>query len=271
MPDRNRLRVAFLAIVLAAVLGAYAPAVVAESTSKPKSQRILECLATNVPDQGGAATVTITSRSGAGVVTRYRWRLYWREGNDDQRAAVIRVTAPMDVAGSAYLVRQTTSGREVYLYTPSLDAVRRVRSNRTGSRRVFGTDVALRDIFGVARTLANGTLSYMGEKNVNGLMLNKMLALPPPSSNSPYSRIALFIGQGPCVLRRLVFKGNDGLSKRYTAAPESLRQTQSGLSYMAEWTLRDQNSGNTTEIRIDQFSASPNFSAGQFKPQSFYR
>lgn len=269
MHSQVRSRAVLLAGVLLVGLCAHAPAALADRNAKPKSQQILECLAGNFPSQGGKAIVTLNARGSAGGVTRYRWQLYW-SGRGDQRAVVIQVTAPMDVAGSAYLLRQTNNGRELYLYSPAIDAVRRIQGDASGSQKVFGTDVALRDLVGVGQTLANGTLSYMGEETLDGKPVDKMLALPPPDAHMPYSRIALYIGQGPCVLRRLEFSRDGAVSKVYTAVPGSLQQTASGLQYLSEWTLHNPDSGESTHIRINELQSSPNFSSGTFGPDSFY-
>lgn len=258
----------FIAAIGAGLLGLATTA--SARPQVPKSQQILKCLAANVPDHGGIATLAITSRSATGTTTRYRWRLYWRS-REGQRAAVIRVIAPAAVAGSAYLVRDTENGRAVYLYSPAVGAVRRIRVGQGGSREIFGTEIALRDVLGVARILANGTLSYMGEKNLHGRTMDWMLALPPPDSNSPYSRVSMVIGHDPCVIWRVAFSKNGTRSKVYTAAPQSLRQTPSGLWYPAKWTLRTGDGEPATTIRITELATSPDFASGRFQPDSFYQ
>lgn len=259
-------------IVLIAILGAGFLGLASTASAQkkvPKSEQVLKCLAANIPDQAGAATITITSHGSAGT-TRYRWRLYWRS-HDDKRAAVIQVIAPAAVAGSAYLVRQTESGREIYLYTPAVDAVRQIQSDSGGTRRIFGTHIALRDVLGVGEILANGSLAYMGEKRVHGQTTDRMLALPPPGAESPYARISVLIGQSPCVLWKLQLSSNKTDTKTYMAAPESLRQTQSGMWYPAKWTLRTSGNGTTATIRITDLKTSPDFAPGRFQPDSFYQ
>lgn len=269
MPVPRRTLTATMTAIFAAGVVCVAATTVAQSRV-PKSQKVLECLAQNIPDHGGIATLAITSHGSSGATSRYRWRVYWRSRNG-RRAAVIRVTAPPAVAGSAYLVRQTDKRRKLYWYTPAIGTVRRIRSDAGGSRRLFGTDVTLREVLSIGRILAHGTLTYMGEEKINGRTVDHMLALPPPGPETPYSRISVFIGQDPCVIWRLEFSQGNGASKVYTAVPGSLKQTPSGLWYPARWTLGTSQNQKATTIRVTNLETVSEIVPGRFQPQSFYR
>lgn len=254
----------FVTVPISLVAWGLVAAGVAHGADKPMSQVVLECLASNMPEQAAMGPVTVTQRTATGATTRYQWYVYWRVRND-QRAVVIRVTAPMDVAGTAYLVQQTEHGRVVYLKTPAIDGVRRLETGSGDSHTLFGTDVAVDDLLGVARILSEGSLSYMGEANLQGRAVYKMVALPPPDAQTPYSRITAYIGQDPCVIWRMEFSRGGQVQKVYTAEPASLRQTPSGIWYAAEWTVRDVDDNTTTRIQIADLDTTPGFADGRFE------
>lgn len=238
--------------------------------NKTKSQVVLECLAGNIPELAAMGPVTVTRRAGASSAARYQWRVYWR-GKNAKRAVVVQVTAPVEVAGTAYLLRDTEQGREVYLKSPAIDGVRRLKVGSGGGHKLLGTDIAIGDVLGVGTALREGTLTYMGEESIQGRTVDRMVALPPPDSDSSYSRITAYISAEPCVVWRMEFSRDGKVQKVYSAKPESLRQTSSGVWYPAEWTLRDVRDNTATRMKIDDLDTSPEFAAGRFDPQSFYR
>lgn len=265
----SKIRGLAFAVVATALMAGPGFVTAADRQDKPRSQVVLECLRGNIPERAAMGPVTVTRRNAAGDAKQYKWRVDWRMRNS-QREVTIRVTAPDEVAGSAYLLRGTGEDRDVHLKSPAVEGVRRLKSGSGGGHKILGTDIAIQDVLGVGSALQDGTLTYMGEESVQGRTVSRMVALPPPGSDSSYSRITAYIGQDPCVIWRLELSSEGTLQKVYSAEPDSLRQTPSGVWYTAQWTLRDVRDDTSTTLRIDDLDTTPGFAKGRFETQSFY-
>src|SRR5690606_9921417 len=115
-----------------------------------------------------------TDRTGG--TRELRGRLYGVREAELLRA-MIKISAPSDLAGAAYLLREKEGGDEKYMYVPSLNKVRRI-TGAAADGSLWGTDFSYSDLRQLNNAFAAGEGTLTGEGRLDDRAVYHVLLKP---------------------------------------------------------------------------------------------
>jgi hypothetical protein len=197
-----------LALVVIAALppGLTAPA--ASEEAGAGVQEVRECVERNAPHsvRGEGALERIDAQ---GDMKRYEASFFWKRDEQDRSRFLVRIEAPPDERGSAFLLLQREGGEDLFSYLPELGKVRRITS-RTLSGSLFGTDFSYEDVLLVQSAASRAGVERLPDAEVQGRPVHVLAAKPPPDSGSAYQRTVARIDRETCVLLEADLYGQAG-------------------------------------------------------------
>jgi len=128
----------------------------------------------------------------AGGQKRQREYISMRLDSEADRRVIIRFTAPADIAGTGFLVREIKSSGETeqHLYLPALKRVRRIVASQQG-RKFVNSDFTYEDMH--RHPLSAWTYTLAEEVTVLGRACYQLISTPLPTTVSQYSSIISLI------------------------------------------------------------------------------
>lgn len=198
----------------------------------------------------GRDSVTAGRMTLKGKSSRERVRetvTYRREDESDASRALVRFTAPANIADTGLLVHNHTDGNtDQWLYLPAAKQVRRVSSDNRGGSFVQ-SDLYFEDL--QERRPDEDVHTYLGLDDSSGQPLHKLESVPRDAANSAYSRRVSWVHPPTLIPVRIDFyEGGDAPSKRLEVL--SIENVQGYWTVMASrmTTLR---SGHETLMEVD--------------------
>lgn len=241
-------------------------AAVSAQAPEPPAQALLDCMRDNMPESLRIQEVKLTTIDRDGGEREMRGRMYGTR-EDGRVQVMIRIEAPSDLAGAAYLIREAGNRDDMYLYLPVINKVRRIRGS-SADGKLFGTDLSYSDIKQVqnAYSAAEATL---GETSTHGGREVRALSLKPSDADSLYQRLEMKIDAETCVALSVDFITADGPRKTLRVDPAHLKQ--SGRYWYAEQVhVHDLLDGTRTRLTVTDVRSDADVSARYFNPRMFY-
>jgi outer membrane lipoprotein-sorting protein len=125
-----------------------------------------------------------------GKITDKQWT-FQRLGAHGQSKAVLRFTAPREVAGVALLiVNHPDRASDQWMWTPAIERDRRI-AFQDRSTRFFGTDFSFEDL--EERDVDQYDYSLEGDDTVDNVMAWKIRATPKKSRSSQYTHSIVWV------------------------------------------------------------------------------
>lgn len=240
-----------------------APAVQAKTM-----EEVNACMRANVPKSLQIKEFELTATDRSGGIRELRGRLYGVREEADKLRAMMKISAPSDMAGAAYLLREKEGGDEKYIYVPALNKVRRV-TGADAEGTLWGTDISYSDLRQLNNAFSAGHSTLEGEGDLAGRKTYIVRLKPDAASGSRFSEVKVWVDQQTCVGLRADFTEGTTVRKRFDVDPKSLRQAQN-MWYAGEALMTDLGGGTKTRIRIVGLSSDVNLSARYFNPSTFY-
>jgi hypothetical protein len=240
----------------------------AAAAGDPALDEIQRCMRANIPQTVRIQTIEIISADRLGGERRLKGKLYGTREKDRARV-MMRIEAPADLAGAAYLVRETETGDETYLYLPAVQKVRRISGAQLDGQ-LWGTDLSYNDLkqlqnaFSGAQAALDSKLEPYEGRAVKGVTF-----MPRAEDGSRYRSIRAVVDDKTCVALKVEFVEPSGVRKVLTVAPADLRQT-AGHWYSKQATMTDVRGGTHTRVVVTGVSAGDKLAGRYFSPQSFY-
>lgn len=251
------------------LIGFAALALLTVSTVEAKTiEEVNACMRANVPKSLQIKEFELTATDRAGGIRELRGRLYGVREEDDKLRAMMKISAPSDMAGAAYLLREKESGDEKYIYVPALNKVRRV-TGADAEGTLWGTDISYSDLRQLNNAFSAGKSTLEGEGDLAGRKVYVVNLKPDTASGSRFSEVKVWVDQKTCVGLRADFTEGTTVRKRFDVDPKSLRQAQN-MWYAGEALMSDLGAGTKTRIKIVGLSSDVNLSARYFNPSTFY-
>ena len=123
-------------------------------------------------------------RDGTGQEQTIEAELFWKRGDDGRSRVLVRVAAPPDLRGSAFLYVERDGGKsDLFSYLPELGKVRRI-TGRTVSGSLFGTDFSYEDIARLQSLGEQVKVEKLADAEVAGRATWVLTAPIPPESGS---------------------------------------------------------------------------------------
>lgn len=260
-----------IAVPIALML-ALAFAAPSQAAPSAEFQKIYGCMRANVPDTLHAQEIEFDSTDRTGGTRVLRGKLLAKRENGLSRF-VIHITAPANVAGAAYLLRERVGNPEddMYVYLPGVGRVRHI-TGAFANGSLLGTDFSYAD----AKLIQNSFVGAEGKLEAPAEIEKRpvnVLTLAPNKkvSNPAYSLVRLWLDQKTCVpLKANFYQGSEQARKVLMASPDAL--TQSGKYwYLSEVEMRDLKEGTHTVMKFGTIESDVKASAAMFDPNSFFQ
>lgn len=239
-----------------------------------EAQKVLDCMHANVPATLRVQDIELTTTDRADGARMLRGRLYaLREQKDgvNHVSAMLRVYAPDNLAGSAFLMREATklSNQGMYVYLPSVRRVRRVTGDFADGA-LLGTDFSYQDFKQLQNGFQNLNTMLEAPELIEQRPVYVLSSTPLPGSPSSYSRIRTWVDQKTCVPLKADFYQNQALRKQLVIPAAALKQSNN-YWYPSEVSIRDVKAGTGSQLRVLGVESGSRISRGTFDPGLFYR
>lgn len=228
---------------------------------------VLSCMRANIPRSVQIKEVELTAVDRVGSTRVLRGRLYGQR-EDQQLRTSLKIEAPPDLAGAAYLLREKADGDEMYMYVPALQRVRRITGTGTDGA-LWGTDLSYGDIKQINNAFSAGGGAVEGEGELDGRAVHVLTLTPDPAESSRYAGMKVWVDRQTCVSLRADFYEGGSVRKRWSVDPTSL--TRAGEHwYAGKATMSDLVEGTKTSLRVLGLRSDVDLAGRYFNPQTFY-
>lgn len=242
----------------------------AEETTKS----IVECMRTRVPPFLTIGQLELTNYDRVGGSRTLRGRMYSSKEaagpHGSMMHATMRMDAPAEFKGAAYLVRETDDYLRdgMFVYLPGVKRVRRV-TGTFADASLMGTNFSYFDF----KQLQNAFVDLLAEslvtEHVNGRPAYVLTARAVPGTETRYTKAKVWVDQQACVAVRAEFWENKKVAKELSSPAGSLRQSGE-LWYVNEIEMRDPGAGTRTVLKVGKLDAVKAPEKRYFDPNTFH-
>jgi Outer membrane lipoprotein-sorting protein len=227
-------------LVCAVLYGATLPA----HADDPEARALVTRMRDSVPTEPMVAKATL---KGSGGWVRELTMSHKQIGDD--RATLLEVTAPGDVAGSRYLfLERTEGGDRQFMYLPKLTA--RVIEVMDAARHepFLGSDFYVSDL--MAPDVSAFTYAFVGDEEILGYQCRLVEATAMPDAGVPYPKMIMAIDPDDLVVTRIQsFDAAGKLSKVWTL--EKL-ETVEGQKTPIEQRMKNVQAESESTLTLDE-------------------
>lgn len=250
----------YLSILLCGPLLAYA--------AEPSLDEITACMRGNIPQTVRIQQIEITSWDRGGGERRMKGKLFGTREKERARV-MMRIEAPADLAGAAFLVRETEKSDETFLYLPAVQKVRRIMGGQMDGQ-LWGTDVSYNDLKQLQNAFAGSEVTLeAAPAPYEGRPVHALSFTPRAEDGSRYTGVRTLVDRKTCVALKVDFVEPSGVRKVLTVAPADLKQSKDHW-YAARAEISDLKNGTRTRVVVTGVSSGDKLAGRYFSPQSFY-
>jgi outer membrane lipoprotein-sorting protein len=249
---------------IAAALVLTAQAAVA---ADPASEKILDCMRTNIPESVRIQEFELTSIDRSGGQRQMRGRVYAKRDGDFARVT-LKIESPSDLAGSAYLIREGKDSDEIYLYLPAMRKVRRI-NGPSQDGKLWGTDLSFNDIKQMQNAFRGGNPKVEPAESLDGRLAHVLSLEPRPGETARYTRVRAWVDQKTCVALKVEFADAGGVHKRILSSAKDLRQAGK-IWYVGDVEMSDLKDATRTRLQVKDVTAPEKLADRLFTATTFY-
>ena len=200
----------------------------------------------------GSATVSLLIEDRVGA-KRTRSMVVKAKDFDKGARTVMKLTAPKEVKGQAFLFAENASGEDdVWMFLPAFKVTRRIEgSQKKGS--FMGTHFTFADL--ESRDLESGEHKRLDDEKIGKTEVFVIESTPTSAADSDYGRVVAYVRKSDFMMVKMRFYGSDKETETKTLFVEKFGETKKGEKYIKQMTLRSKKGGFTT-ISIDSVDAS---------------
>jgi hypothetical protein len=254
----------------AVVAGAALALAALPSAADEALQKVLDCMAANVPPTLHVEPMELESTDRGGGSRTLKGRLYAMRDKDGLVRANLHIDAPDYLAGAAYLLRQGKPGTEdeMYVFLPSVNRVRRVVGD-AGYDSLLGTDFSYVDLKQMQSAFGGAAATLEAPQALEQRPAYVLSFKSQPGTPSPYSLVRMWVDQKTCVAVKADFYQNDTVSKQLSAPAAALRQS-GRYWYLGQAQMRDLQKGTSSQLRVLGVDSTDELPTRLFEPRLFY-
>lgn len=200
--------------------GLMAPTAGAQQDASPATlESIQRCVADNAPARTMRQRIELRTEDRMGDGRRYDVKGEWKKGDNGLSMLLMRVSAPADLRGSAFLmIEREDREPDLFSYLPELEKVRRV-TMRSAAGSLFGSDFSYEDMQRLQNVAGSSNAKLLGEAEQEGRASWQVETRPEAEAGSAYSRIVAWVDQERCVPLRVEFYERDDAPVKVLTAP----------------------------------------------------
>ena len=234
-------------------------------------QEISNCVTANAPARTMRQRVDLESTDRAGDGRRYDMTIEWKKGDDGQAKTLMRLTAPPDLRGSAFLMIERENRQpDLFSYLPELERVRRL-TVRAAAGSLFGSDFSYEDMRRLQNFADPARSTLLGSEDAQGRPVWRIETKPAPEDASAYVKIVSLIDRERCVpLRSELYKRDGELTKLITVPPS--RVVREGKRWVPmEITIEDKGAGTRSALIVKDVEIDIDIPDKRFTQQALRR
>lgn len=176
-----------------------------------------ECVARNLPSSG-RQELRVERSDRAGNTRALDAIAFWKQDAEGNRRMLVRIEAPPDERGAAFLLLAGARGNDLWTYLPDLRAVRRI-TGRAVSGSFFASDFTYEDVVELQAEARRARIERLADAELEGRRVAVLAGVPAPDSGSSYRRVVTSIDLETCVvLRAELYGAGDALVKELRVA-----------------------------------------------------
>lgn len=239
----------------------------APSVATSQATPIVECMRANIPPVVQIREIELAARDRAGGERLLRGRLYVT--NEKLRfRAMLKIAAPPDLAGAAYLMREGETTDEIYVYVPALNKVRRVTGGNMDGP-LWGTDLSYSDIRQIQNSFSDSNAKLEGRGELEKQPVHILSFTPRAGETSRYSLIRAWVDTKSCIALKTEFYEGSTVRKRVTGAARDLKQAGTHW-FLTNLLVMDLKEGTQTQLRVNGVNVVKDLADRYFTPATFY-
>lgn len=248
--------------------------ILAPAHARNPAGELLGCMRANIPPSVQVQRLELASTNNIGDTRTLHGRLSAmrepRAGGPGLLRAVLRVDAPPNLAGAAYLVRETEDYLRdgMFVYLPAVRRVRRV-TGTFADGALMGTDFSYYDFRQLQSAFGDMSAELEEPLEIDGRRTNGLLFKPLAAAETRYSHVRAWIDHETCVPLKVNFYERGEIRKQLTSPASSLKQAAERW-YASELVMRDLLDQSHTVLRVLELTTDADIDAGRFRPGSFY-
>ena len=233
----------------------------------PAEDKLMSCMRANIPATLRIQEFQLSSVDRKGDKRLLTGRLFAKREKDLLRA-MLKLSAPADVNGAAYLIREGEKKDEMYVYLPALNKTRRIMGG-AGDGPLFGTDLSYADIKQVQNAFSGGAAKIEGREKIESRPVTVLSVVPAPEAASRYSRLKAWIDDASCVALKVEFMEGSTPRKRLLA-PASAIAKAGDYWYLSDSTMTDLKLGTKTQLKITGVKSGEDVANRYFDSRNFF-
>lgn len=232
------------------------------------AQKVMDCMRANLPPTARVQELELTSIDRAQGRRTLSANLYAMQDKGLLRLS-LRVLDPPDLAGSAYLLRETAGEREddIYLSLPKVTRIRHITGTQA-SQSLFGTDFSYADVRQIQHAFGGGESTLEAPAEIDKRPVHVLVQKPEPGKASPYSLVRSWVDQQTCVPLKTEFHAGDKVRKLLTAPASSIKQSGKHW-YASEMNMQDLKTETSTTLKLGRVMDVDGLSIRYFNPSTF--
>ena len=240
----------------------------------PKSTvaEITTCMARNVADRGSVRDVVVTALDREGKAKSLKLKLHWKPTKEDRRGRLnLRVTEPLILAGSSYLLVQGATGEDIYFYMPAAKRTQKVAGGDL-DRPLWGTDFSYNDVKLIQGMLVTGDTERLTDGKVGEREAYMILTKPKTGT---YPRVVTAVDKESCVILKADFFGKtEALEKTFIADIATLSHLDPFSRAEPYWFVRTYTMSNvknqtSTKLELSDIYLEERMPERVFDPEHF--
>jgi hypothetical protein len=168
---------------------------------------IQDCIDKNLPTSG-KQSVALERTDKTGQSRRLEANAFWKRDDAKRSRFLMRIEAPPDERGSAFLFLEGEPTDDLFAYLPDLGKVRRITAH-TLDGSFFASDFSYEDVLELQSQTDHARVERQGEGEIGGRPVDILMATPSPDGSS-YSKVVSHVDRETCVVLRAELYGKAG-------------------------------------------------------------
>ncbi|MFI4980321.1 MAG: outer membrane lipoprotein-sorting protein [Nevskiales bacterium] len=237
---------------------------------KAAVEKVLQCMRANVPPTLRIQEIELQATDRAGASRTMRGKLFAMRDKGLLRA-MVHIAEPTDLAGAAYLVRETAAddhADEMYMFLPAMNRVRRI-TGASADGSFLGTDFSYNDVKQIENAFGDNDGRLEKPEQIEQHPVYVITFKPKPDQSSRYSLLRAWVDQKTCVALKVDFFEGD-VPRKELSAPVSAIQQSGNYWYLSQALMQDLKDHTSTRLKVVGVSSGTDLATRYFDPHSFY-
>lgn len=256
-----------LALATISLAAAAAPAAPPADKGAWTVSHVNDCAAKNLVNKGALRDLSAMPTDREGKTRTLKMRFFWKPTPKGEPRISLRLTEPLAIAGSAYLLTVKGGQEDVHFYFPGADRALKI-TGKNMSEPLWGTDVSYGEIKQVLGLVATTQAQRQADATVGD---RKAFVLETKSADGEgYSRVLSYIDQQTCVLLKSEFFEKGDKPRKTLVADQASILAADTYWLVLGYTMNDLREGTKTELVLSDFSIMERLPERLFDPKRFF-